>query len=73
MSYVTAHNVMLCILIIQKNLLFTFTNLSINGMNTHGKVISFGRFKKGNSRAVELCIIQIFHPIGSGVIDLNLR
>ena len=38
-SCVRVHNVMLGISIPQKNLLFTFINLSISGMNTHRKVI----------------------------------
>ena len=45
---------MLGILILQRNLLFIFTNLSINGMNTHQKVIYFGMLTKGYARAFEL-------------------
>ena len=45
-SCVKAHNVMLGILILQKNLLFKYKNLSINGINTHRKVIYFGMLTK---------------------------
>ena len=69
----TAHNVILGILILQRNLQFTFKNLSINGINTHHKVIYFGMVTKGNSRASELCKIHILISIGLGVIGRNVR
>ena len=67
-SCVKAHNVMLGIPILQKHLLFKYKNLSINGINTHRKVIYSGMLTKDMSMAFELCTIQILISIYSGVI-----
>ena len=47
MSCVTVHKVVLGISILQKNLLFTFTNLSNSGINKHRKVTHIGMLRKG--------------------------
>ena len=73
LSGVRVHNVMLGISIPQKNLLFTFTNLSISGINTHWKVIYFGMVRKGLSRAFQMCTIQISIPLSPLMIQTSFQ